>query len=168
MVKGEYTTHLVSSPGFFGTPLVIEPSSDQLIGDAGLPPAEGDDGGGPARNPPDGHAMRGLGVLKSRDPQRRAKIAAARRGKARPPHVLEAMRQARRGSRHTEETRRRMSETRRKRGTMVPGTIVWTAEEDELLMALPAEEVARRTGRSLEAVYTRRQRLGMPDGRRRE
>jgi hypothetical protein len=61
-----------------------------------------------------------------------------------------------------------MSETRRKRGISVPGTIPWTAEEDELLMALPAEEVARRTGRSLEAVYTRRQRLGMPDGRRRE
>jgi hypothetical protein len=32
----EYTTHLVSSPGFFGTPLVIEPSSDQLFGDAGV------------------------------------------------------------------------------------------------------------------------------------
>jgi hypothetical protein len=27
---------------FFGTPLVIEPSSDQLSGDAGLPPAEGE------------------------------------------------------------------------------------------------------------------------------
>jgi hypothetical protein len=27
--------------GFFGTPLVIEPSLDQLSGDAGLPPPEG-------------------------------------------------------------------------------------------------------------------------------
>jgi hypothetical protein len=26
---------------FFGTPLVLEPSLDQLSGDAGLPPAEG-------------------------------------------------------------------------------------------------------------------------------
>jgi hypothetical protein len=36
---------------FFGTPLVIEPSSDQLSGDAGLPPAGGDDGSGPTRTP---------------------------------------------------------------------------------------------------------------------
>jgi hypothetical protein len=60
-----------------------------------------------------------------------------------------------------------MSQTHRRRGTLVPGTRVWTAEEDELLKTLPAEEVARRTGRSLSAVHTRRQRLGMPDGRRR-
>jgi hypothetical protein len=153
---------------FFGTPLVIEPLPGQLSGDAVPPPAGGDDGSGPARNPPDGHAMRGLGVLKSRDPRRRAKIAAARRGKARPPHVIEAMRQARLGMRHTEETRRRMSETRRERGILVPGTVVWTAKEDELLKTLPAEEVAKKTGRSLKAIYTRRPRLGMPDGRRRE
>ena len=153
---------------FFGTPLVTEPSPGQLSGDAGLPPAEGEDGGGPARNPPDGRAMLALGVLKSRDPQRGAKIAAARRGKPRPAHVLEARHQAWRGSHHTEETRRQRSPTHRKRGTLVPGTIPRTAEEDELLKALPGEEVARRTGRSLEAVYTRRQRLGMPDGWRRD
>ena len=58
-----------------------------------------------------------------------------------------------------------MSEADRKRGTLVPGTIPWTAEEDELAKTLPAEEVARRTGRTLKAIYTRRQRLGMPDGR---
>jgi hypothetical protein len=37
-----------------------------------------------------------------------------------------------------------------------------------MLKTLPAEEVARRTGRSLKAVYTRRQGLGMPDGRRQD
>jgi hypothetical protein len=70
---------------------------------------------------------------KARDPERRRKIAAAKRGKPRPPHVLEAMHQAWRGSHHSEATRRRMSRTHRKRGTMVPGTIPWTAEEDELV-----------------------------------
>jgi hypothetical protein len=35
----------------FGTRIVLEPSSDQLSGDAGLPHAEGDDGGGPTRTP---------------------------------------------------------------------------------------------------------------------
>jgi hypothetical protein len=105
---------------------------------------------------------------KARDPERCRKIAEAKRGKPRPRHVIEAMRQARLGMRHTEESRRRMSEAQRRRGALVPGTIVWTAEEDELLKTLPAEEVARRTGRTLKAIYTRRQRLGMPDGRRRD
>jgi hypothetical protein len=60
-----------------------------------------------------------------------------------------------------------MSEAQRRRGVLVPGTILWTAEEGELLKTLPAEEVAKKTGRTLKAIYTRRQRLGMPDGRRR-
>jgi hypothetical protein len=115
-----------------------------------------------------GEAMRALGVKKARDPQRRRKIAEARRGKPRPPHVLEAMHEAWRGSHHTEETRRRMSRTHRKRGTLVPGTIPWTSEEDAMVKVLPAEEAAKRTGRSLSAVYKRRWRLGLPDGRRRD
>jgi hypothetical protein len=60
-----------------------------------------------------------------------------------------------------------MSEAHRKRGTMVPGTIPWTQEEDELVMTLPPEEAVKRTGRSLSAVYARRSRLGMPDGKHR-
>jgi hypothetical protein len=68
---------------------------------------------------------------------------------------------------HTEESRRKISETNRRRGTLVPGTIPWTTEEDELVRTLPAEEVVRRTGRSLTAVYSRRSRLRVPDGRRR-
>jgi hypothetical protein len=59
-----------------------------------------------------------------------------------------------------------MSETHRLRGTLVPGTIPWTAAEDELVWTLPAEEVAQRTGRSLAAVYKRRFRLGVTDGRK--
>jgi hypothetical protein len=104
---------------------------------------------------------------KTRDPERCRQIAEVKRGKPRPRHVIEAMRQAQLGMRHTEESRRRMREAHRRRGKLVPGTIVWTAEEDELLKTLPAEEVAKRTGRNLKAVYARRQRLGMPDGRHR-
>jgi hypothetical protein len=96
---------------------------------------------------------------KARDPERRKKIAAARRGKPRPPHVIEAMHEARRGSHHNEETRRKMSQTHRRLGTLVPGTKVWTAAEDELVKTLPAQEVVRRTDRSLSGVYTRRSRL---------
>jgi hypothetical protein len=105
---------------------------------------------------------------KARDPERRRKIAEAHRGKPRPPHVVEAIRRARLGSHLTEETRSRMSRTHRKRGTLVPGTIPWTPEEDEWVKTLTAEEAAKKTGRSLKAVYARRWRLGMPDGRRRD
>jgi hypothetical protein len=46
-------------------------------------------------------------------------------------------------------------------GTLVPGTRVWTAEEDAVVKTLPAEEAARKIGRSVSAVYSRRRRLGM-------
>jgi hypothetical protein len=88
-----------------------------------------------------GDDMCALGVLKARDPERRRKIAEPMRGKPKPPLVLEAMHEARRGSHHTKKTRRRMSETHRQRGTLVPGTTPWTAEEDELVRTLPVEEV---------------------------
>jgi hypothetical protein len=43
----------------------------------------------------------------------------------------------------------------------------WTPEEDELVRALPAKEVASRTGRSMRTVYLRRHRLGVRPSRRR-
>jgi hypothetical protein len=104
---------------------------------------------------------------KAGDPERRRKIAESLRGKPMLPHVLDAMRNARRGLPHTEETRRRMSEAHRRRGTLVPGTVLWSPEDDELVRTLPVKEVARRTGRSLQAVYKRRSLLQVPDGRRR-
>jgi hypothetical protein len=61
-----------------------------------------------------------------------------------------------------------MSEAHKRRGTLVPGTIPWTAQEDNLGKTLPVEEAAKKTGRSLSGVYARRWRLGMPDGRRRD
>jgi hypothetical protein len=113
-------------------------------------------------------AMRRESVTKARDPERRAKTAAARRGHPRPPHVIEAMAEARRGSHHSDEARRKISRTLRKRGVLVPGTILWTAGEDELVRTLPTQEAVRRTGRTLSAVKARRHPLGVPDGRRRD
>jgi hypothetical protein len=40
----------------------------------------------------------------------------------------------------------------------------WTPREDELLRTLPPAEVARRSGRTLLAVYVRCHELGLPDG----
>jgi hypothetical protein len=114
-----------------------------------------------------GDAMRQESVKKARDPEQRRKISESMRGKPPPQHVLDAAHAARRGTHNTEETRRKISEALQRRGVLVPGTIPWNAEEDELVKTLPAEEVVRRTGRSLTAVYTRRNRLRVPDGRRR-
>jgi hypothetical protein len=66
------------------------------------------------------------------------------------------------------EARRKMSAAQRRRGTRPPKAgRPWTAEEDALVRALPAKEVAARTGRTLGAVHDRRRILGMPDGRTR-
>lgn len=79
---------------------------------------------------------------KAQDPARREKIAAGRRGRSRPAHVVDAMREGR-------------------------GALPWTAEDDELVRTLPPAEAARRTGHPLRSVYRRRRALGLPDGRRR-
>lgn len=115
-------------------------------------------------------ARRGLrrAQAKARDPVRRAKIAAARRGKPRPRHVVEAVIAAHLGSRHTKVARRKMSLAHKSRGTWPPAAgRPWTAEEDGLIRTLSGKEVARRTGRTLNAVYMRRISLGLPDGRTR-
>src|SRR5262249_14239116 len=83
-------------------------------------------------------------------------------------HVLEAMRTANRGRKHTDEARAKMSAAQRARGARPPKAgVPWTAREDALLRRLPAEEVAQRTGRTLRAAYSRRRDLGLPGGRRR-
>lgn len=103
------------------------------------------------------------------DPERRAKIAAAKRGKPRPRHVVEAIIAAHLGTHHTDGARAKMSEAHRLRGTRPPKAgRAWTTEEDDLVRTLPPAEVAARTRRTLAAVYVRRIVLRMPDGRTRE
>jgi hypothetical protein len=100
------------------------------------------------------------------DAGRRAKIAAAKRGKPRPRHVIEAMAAGRRGKPHDEEARRKMSAAQRRRGARPPQAgRPWHPREDDLARRLPAPEVGRRTGRTLTDAYGRRVKLGMPDGR---
>ena len=102
----------------------------------------------------------------ARDPERRKKIAASKQGKKRPRHVIEAMRKANLGRPLSEETRRKMSEAHRKRGTRPPWlNDPWTAEEDALVWKYPIAEVVRRTGRTEYAIKARRRILGVPDGR---
>jgi hypothetical protein len=100
--------------------------------------------------------------------ERRARQAERCRGKPRPRHVIEAMRKGRLGRPHTLEARAKMSAAHRTRGTRPPAAgEPWAERENELVRTRPAPEAARRTGRTLSAVYNQRVRLGVPDGRRR-
>jgi len=104
---------------------------------------------------------------KARDPIRCAKIAAAKRGKPRPAHVIAAIRKANIGRKLSLEHRRKMSAAQKRRGTRPPAAgKPWEAWEVELCLTLPSAEVAKRTGRKLSAVCSRRYLLGVPDGRR--
>jgi hypothetical protein len=112
-------------------------------------------------------AARAKGQARNTDPEVRAKVAAARRGKPRPAHVRQAIGAAHRGRRLSEATRAKMREAHRRRGRRPPKAgPAWTPAEDELVRTLPPAEVAKRTGRSLVAVYDRRRTLRLPDGRR--
>ena len=105
---------------------------------------------------------------KACDPERRRKIAETKKGKPRSPKVVAEMSRRMVGKRLPESTKSKMSETHRKRGTRPPWlNAAWTAEEDELVRTLPAKAAAERTGRTLAAVYQRRNILKLPDGRRR-
>jgi hypothetical protein len=106
-------------------------------------------------------------MRKARDPDRRAKISAARNGVRRSKHVIEAMRKGRKGKPHSAETRRKMSLARRRQpiGWAANGK-GFTPEDDHVLRTMNAREAATKLGRSLASVYDRRRRLGLPDGRK--
>lgn len=108
-------------------------------------------------------------LSKAQDPERRRKISEARRGKPRPPKVVEAIRRARQGRKHTAEARRKMSEAQQKRKAWPPAAgKPWEPWEDELVRTLPPAEVVQRTGRTLGSVYERRRLLRLLNGRRRD
>jgi hypothetical protein len=70
---------------------------------------------------PAAEAARRLAWGKARDPVRCAKIAAAKRGKPRPRHVIEAMRRGRLGLRHSEESKAKMRAGHRARRARAEG-----------------------------------------------
>ena len=113
-------------------------------------------------------AARLQAYAKAGDPARRRKIAAAKRGKARPRKHMASAWRANTGRVPTAATRAKMSAAAKERAkTFLPGGRPWTPEEDELVRTLPPSEAAARTGRSVRGVWDRRRRLGLPDGRTR-
>jgi hypothetical protein len=98
-----------------------------------------------------------------RSAERAAKIAAAKRGKPRPAHVIEAMREANIGRKASKVAREKMSEAHKRRGTRPPAAgVPWKADEDALLGTMKDKDIAARTGRTESAVSDRRYVLGVP------
>lgn len=98
--------------------------------------------------------------IKANEPEARAKVGAAHRGKRVPDHVRKRLSELRKGKPLAESTRRKISEAQRGR-IPVWVTRPWTKEEDELVRTMETEEVVRRTGRTTTAVRHRRVVLGV-------
>lgn len=99
------------------------------------------------------------------DPERRAKIAAAKRGVPRSKATIAKMRKAATGRKASAVTRTKMSIAQWRRGTRPPAAgVPWTVQEDHLCLTLKPAEVVKRTGRTLAAVYSRRINLGVSRG----
>jgi hypothetical protein len=112
------------------------------------------------RSPGDRKALRAMWA-KARDPERCRKIAEAHRGRPKPPHVNEAVRRANLGRRRSAAERRRMSQMMKRLGRRPPVGELWKPSQDRLVRTLPPAVAARRTGRTLRAVYHRRCELGI-------
>ena len=102
-------------------------------------------------------ASRKRGQAKNSDPERRRKIAEAKRGVPRPDHVIEAMRKGRTGKPHSEEVRKKMPAARRKR--VQERGPDWTREEDLYLGTYPDEVVAEKVNSTVGSVKSRRKKL---------
>jgi len=109
-------------------------------------------------------AARRKGQAKARSPKSIAKLAASLRGRQLSEHAREALRRARLGTKHSAETRQKISLAIRRRGVLPPGIRPWTKAEDALLREFPPDEVARRTKRPIRGVYNRRRKLRIPAG----
>jgi hypothetical protein len=114
-----------------------------------------------------GQRMRNLGRAKARDPERCAKIAAARRGKPRPAYVREAIGRAHTARVHSEEERQKRSEAHKRLGTWPPAAgRPRTEAEDAVVRSLRLEEAAKvLTGRTVGSIRSRRRTLKMPGER---
>jgi hypothetical protein len=106
--------------------------------------------------------VRARAVAAANTPEANAKESAAKLGKPRPAHLMEALARYNRGRKLPEATRRKMSAAHKRRGTRPPWlNDPWPAEHDALLGTLPDAEVAERTRRTLQAVGDRRRALGI-------
>jgi len=98
-----------------------------------------------------------------RSPERVAKIRAAKLGKPRPRHVIEAMRKANMGRPHSPEHRAKLREAwRRRPDRPLPNGRPWTAAELAAMGKMFDRELATRYGRCMQTVARKRKKMGIP------
>jgi hypothetical protein len=99
---------------------------------------------------------------KNSDPVRCSRISVAQRGRKFPHEVRAKISRSKTGRKATPEQRTRQSERYKLLGIRPPWIgPPWTIEEDAAARSLPPRMAASKTGRSLYAVYMRRQRLSV-------
>jgi hypothetical protein len=93
-------------------------------------------------------------------PERGAKIAAAQRGRPRPPQIQAMLRKLQLGRHPSEETRQKLREAMKRR-VPLPSGRAWQPDEDALLGTAPDATVAFALGRTWSSVSQRRWKLGI-------
>src|SRR5262249_37362064 len=106
-------------------------------------------------------------IANANTPEANAKKSASMRGKPKLPHVLEALRRANVGKKHTPEQRARRAEAMRRNGRRPPVGRVWEPEEVAMRGVVPDERIAQRIGRSLGAIICKRVKLRIEKANRR-
>jgi hypothetical protein len=106
-------------------------------------------------------------TAKANNSERRRKQSEAQKGRKRPRHVIEAMRKGRKGKPQPPHVGQIIAARNRKLKAMgkVPFGRIWTTEDDGIVREHPGTVAAQMLGRSLNSVYSRRLKLGLPDGR---
>jgi hypothetical protein len=103
-------------------------------------------------------------IENSRRPEALAKNAEARRGQKRQPTVGRKIAEALHGRPKCAEHCRNMSLAKKRAGTRPPWVgRPWTERENAIVRASPVKEAAKRTGRTVKAVYHQRKLLGLPN-----
>ena len=103
-------------------------------------------------------------IENSRRPEARAKLSAAQLGKKRPPSVGGAIAAALRGRPKSTEHCHNMSLAKKRAGIRPPWVgRPWTERENAIVRVVTVKEAAKRTGRTVRAVYHQRNLLGLPN-----
>jgi hypothetical protein len=109
---------------------------------------------------PAGRAAIQKAIARAKEPDVRAKGGMTRRGRPLSPETYRRSVEVRKGKPLSEDHRRKIREALFSLGPDAPwAEKAWKPEEDALLWELPEKEVAQRTGRSINGVSCRKQRL---------
>jgi hypothetical protein len=89
------------------------------------------------------------------------------RGRKLPRRVKEKLCRINRGKKLSTEQREKIRAALKRIGHHPPGVKLWTPAENEIVRTVAPAVAAKKTGRTLQAMFDRRRTLGLPDEGRR-